>query len=247
MLSDHNPIITTFNVEWNRNVKAPRVELFNLKNKSCQESFKELTSVTDILSSSFRAEDDLNSCTRKFIKSLNQCIRKCFRKIRIVDKPNKEIEELFDKRRILKTKKDEISIRELESIEAQLAELCAKDNYDTIKEEIENIDCEEGGVNSGHLWKLKKKLSPKCRDPPTAMIDDTGNLVTSASGIQTLSMETYKKRLENRKIKDDLKNLQVDKEALCKLRLEKASQNKTPPWTMKHLETVLKYLKKEQK
>ena len=246
MLSDHNPIITTFNVEWNRNVKAPRVELFNLKNKSCQESFKELTSVTDILSSSFRAEDDLNSCTRKFIKSLNQCIRKCFRKIRIVDKPNKEIEELFDKRRILKTKKDEISIRELESIEAQLAELCAKDNYDTIKEEIENIDCEEGGVNSGHLWKLKKKLSPKCRDPPTAMIDDTGNLVTSASGIQTLSMETYKKRLENRKIKDDLKNLQVDKEALCKLRLEKASQNKTPPWTMKHLETVLKYLKKNK-
>ena len=113
-------------------------------------------------------------------------------------------------------------------------------------EEVKKIDCEEGGINSGHLWKLKKKLSPKCRDPPTAMMDRQGNLLTSAPAIEALAVDTYKKRLENKKIKDELKNLQNDKEDLCKLRLKLASKVKTPPWTMKQLETVLNYLKKNK-
>ena len=47
-----------------------------------------------------------------------------------------------------------------------------------------------------------------------------GNIVTSANAIEALALETYSKRLENRKIKDDLENLKTDKENLCKLRLE---------------------------
>ena len=93
----------------------------------------------------------------------------------------------------------------------------AQKNYDIIKEEIKNIDCEEGGVHSGHLWNLKKKLSPKCREPPTAMLDDMGNLLTSSHAIEALAVEKYKKRLENRKMKDGLENLQNPKKNLCKL------------------------------
>ena len=43
--------------------------------------------------------------------------------------------------------------------------------------------CDEGGMNSGHLWKLKKKISP------------------SAKAIEDLAVETYTKRLENRKMR----------------------------------------------
>ena len=57
-------------------------------------------------------------------------------------------------------------------------------------------------MNSGHLWKLKKKISPKCRDPPTAMLDNHGNIITSAKSIEDLAVKTYTKRLENRKMKD---------------------------------------------
>ena len=127
-----------------------------------------------------------------------------------------------------------------------MADKCAQRNYETIKEEIDKIDCQEGGVNSSHLWKLKKKLSPKCRDPPTAMLDLKGNLVTSEQAIEALAVETFRKRLENRQIKDNLKNVKDDKEELCKLRLEKAGRRKTPPWTLKQLETVLDYLKKNK-
>ena len=44
-------------------------------------------------------------------------------------------------------------------VEAKLADLCAENNYNKIKEEIAGIKCEEGGINSGKLWKLKKKLN----------------------------------------------------------------------------------------
>ena len=111
-------------------------------------------------------------------------------------------------------------------------------------EEIKDIDCEEGGVHSGKLWSLKRKLCPKTRDPPTAMMDPEGNLITSANAIQNLALNTYKERLRNRKIKDDLKHIQTMKEELCRQRIEIAKETETPPWTMQDLEIVLKNLKK---
>ena len=97
------------------------------------------------------------------------------------------------------------------------------------------------------MWKLKKKLNPRCIDPPTATCDVYGNLATPDTAIRSLALETYRKRLENRQIKDDLIHIQKDKEELCKQRLKLAKKNKIPTWTMTQLETVLNYLKKKNK
>ena len=78
------------------------------------------------------------------------------------------------------------------------------------------------------------------------MLDQHGNLLTSGQAIETLAVQTYSKRLENREIKDELKHLKTEKEELCKLRLKVAGRKKTPPWTMKDLEAVLNYLKKNK-
>ena len=77
-------------------------------------------------------------------------------------------------------------------------------------------------------------------------MDTQGNLVTSPDAIMSLAVKTYSKRLENRKMKDDLKSLQNDKDILCKLRLKVSSKKKTAPWTMADLDRVLKYLKKDK-
>ena len=244
--SDHNAIIGQFNFNWNKRMKIKRVEMYNLKNKECQSVFKELTSSGNFLSEIFDDKTDLNESVKLFIKKINECVKKSFRKIRITDKPNKEIEELFEKRKKLKNKNDLKSKSDLEKIETELAELCAKDNYNKIKEEIADIKCEEGGINSGKLWKLKKKLSPKCRDPPTAMLDKEGNLVTDPERIANIGLEVFKDRLKNRDIKEDLVELKDEKNELCKLRLKLAGNKKTPDWTMKQLETVLKYLKRNK-
>ena len=92
--------------------------------------------------------------------------------------------------------------------------MCAEENKKKIEKELAGIDCEEGGVHSGGLWKLRKKLFPKSRDPPTAMYDQTGNLVTNEEQIERLALDTYKKRLENRQIKENLSQIKKDKEEL---------------------------------
>ena len=57
-------------------------------------------------------------------------------------------------------------------------------NYRTIQTETGNIDsAEDNGFHTGKLWGLKKKLCPKAKDPPTAMVDNDGNLKTTAEGI----------------------------------------------------------------
>ena len=238
-----NTIISKFNIGWKKKMRTERVEIYNLKNKNDQTKFKELTNNNNELSMIFEKENDLDKATNLFLNKLNENIKCCFNKIRITEKYNKELEELFTKRKRLRNKNDESSKKELQNIEAKLVKLCAESNYSKINEEISNLKCEEGGINVGKLWKLKKKLSSKCRDPPTAMLDKKGNLITSPKQIEALAVEVFKDRLENRQINDELAELKKNKETLCTLRLEQASNNKTPDWTIEDLEKVLKYLK----
>ena len=241
--SDHNSIITKFNISWNKKIKSERVEMYNLKNREGQTKFYELTNNNEELYKIFENEENLDKATEMFLTKINKYIKTCFKKIRITEKPNIEIENLFIERKNLRNKNDEISIKKLKDVEDKLAELCAKSNYTKINEEISGLECEEGGVNVGKLWKLKKKLSSTCRDPPTAMVDKEGNLLTSPKEIEALALEVFENRLKNRPINDDLIEMKKNKEELCKLRLESARYNLTPEWTMKELEQVLKHLK----
>ena len=98
----------------------------------------------------------------------------------------------------------------LTKIEDELALTCAEEN----REELEGMKFEEGGINSGKLWTLRKKLFPKSRNPPTAMCDLEGNLVTNEVEIEKIAMETYRKRLSNRPMKSSLEIIRIQKEEL---------------------------------
>jgi hypothetical protein len=246
--SDHHSIITEVNVDWNKYRETQTLEIYNLKNKEGQKKFKEMTSRDNFLSNTMQNKDkDINTRTKKFLKRIGYCISKCFKKVRIKQsKRNKTIENLFNKRRILRTKEDETSIEELSRVEEELAEMCAEDNKKLIEGACAGLASDEGGINSGKLWKLKKRLRGLIQEPPTAMLDDKGNLVTTNSAIEELTLKMYKERLSNLKIKDDLKVHQVRQEDLCKERLEQAQHNKTPEWTMEDLNKVLKQLKENK-
>ena len=41
--SDHNMILSKFKMAWNSKIQEKRNELFNLKNRECQEKFREAT------------------------------------------------------------------------------------------------------------------------------------------------------------------------------------------------------------
>ena len=153
---------------------------------------------------------------------------------------------LFEKRNLLRRKDDDISAKELQKVEEELADLCAKDNVSKIKDEISDFTCTDTGVHPGKLWRLRKKLFPSYREPPTAMKDEAGKVVTSIDEIEQLSITTYENRLKNRPMLPELEYMKNEKEFLCELKIKAAKTNKTALWTESDLEKVLKSLKKSK-
>ena len=243
-------LITKLKLNWDKNDNKNRVEIYNLKNEACQAAFKKETSSeynNHNLSAILDTKDDLNVVTNKFIKKLENIIKRCFKKVRIKEKKTDDKEVLYKKWKDLKNKTDVKSKAELKEVENTLADKYARDNFEKIKQRTGNTDSEDGGLKKDSLWNLKKELFPQTRDPPTAMIDpETGNLLTTDENIQQAALKNYAKRLENEPIKDSFKHIKEAKEILCEKLLKVAKTRKTPPWKMRHLERVLKYLKKEQ-
>ena len=98
----------------------------------------------------------------------------------------------------------------------------AEDMYKIVKEGVSKVDTEAGGFNSGHLWKLKSKLTPKFIDYPTAMLNKHGELATTKDEIKNATIDHYISVLKNRPIKDGLEEHRKQREELCNLRIEKA-------------------------
>ena len=162
-------------------------------------------------------------------------------------KIDKSKEELFKRWKEIKNKNDQKSKNELEEIEQKLADKYAEDNFRKISDKTANMNAEDGGINPGSLWNLKREMFPKSREPLTAMKDPlSGNLLTTHDKINEAAINVYSERLKNRPMKNTLQHIRVAKEKLCEKVLKVAKRNVTPDWTMKDLEAVLKHLKKQK-
>ena len=70
---------------------------------------------------------------KKVHEKLDRILYQCFIKTRVKDKDNKEITNLFDKRRSLRQRSDNNSKQEIIEVEEELAKKCSKENYLKIK------------------------------------------------------------------------------------------------------------------
>ena len=69
--SDHNTIITEFNLKLAASKDEKKIEVYNLRNKECQAKFKEYTSKTKMLSSIFdNNSDNINDLTNRSKRSM---------------------------------------------------------------------------------------------------------------------------------------------------------------------------------
>ena len=228
--SDHNPIVTEFKLQLKPSEKEDKLELYNLKNRECQIKFKEYTTNTKMLSTVFDAADeDINVLTNRFLKKLDGCIATNFRKIRITKSKEDKSVELFSRLHELNDKDDTKSKQEKARVIEDIARV-ASENLEKIQDEISKIKPNEGGMNEKKIWKLKKKLCPRSRDPPTAMLDDQGHLLTDNTDIEKRALEVYKKRLEGNAMVENLKDLETDTNKLCENRLKISKKNKSEPW-----------------
>ena len=80
-------------------------------------------------------------------------------------------------------------------------------------------------------------------DPPTAMENAEGILLTEHVEIQNESLKYFEKLFEDTPMNKDYMEIQKWNENLCKLRLSECAENKTEEWTLTDLELALKQLK----
>ena len=110
----------------------------------------------------------------------------------------------------------------------ELADKYADKICDKIKREIAGLECEVGGNNGSQLWNLTKKLNPRYVEPPVAMQDNLGNILSSKEDILNNTVKHYKKVLSNRDIKEAMEDNRKEREELATQCIKIAETNKTP-------------------
>ena len=244
--SDHNSIITNFNLKVKSNEKVKQIEIFNFKDKKGLEKFRKITSNNSELSKIFETNKSVGKQAKQFMRRLNGMLHQCFKKIKITENAVKKEDVLYRKQKELKSQTDPESKKKLAEVEEELVNLKSNDLFNIVKDEIVRIDCETGGFNSGHLWKMKAKLKSKESNKYTAIEDENGKLLTSEKDIDEETIKHYTKVLENRKIKTNLEEYQIEREKLCEERINEARKNITPDWTNENVKRVVKELKKKK-
>ena len=256
--SDHNPLILNLRLDWNRNIKAQRKEIYNLRNSEGQKMFNELSS-NNLNLENFLKTDDIYSGGRKWLKELQHIISKSFKKIRISKtKPplKKETSVLFRRRENIKSRMaglERSNSAELEKVQSELkevneaiAKIEEEENFIFVKKHVEHLVDNTENLNPIRMWQLRKKLCPKNQEVPTAKKNSNGKLVTDHFKLKELYENTYKSRLEHRNMKPGLENLYNMKMFLFDMRFKVCRNRKSDNWTMDDLLKVLKKLKKNK-
>ena len=76
-----------------------------------------------------------------------------------------------------------------------------------ILHEVDGMEnTEDGGFNTGKLWKLKKKLCPKPTDPPSAMQRSDGKIITIDEDILEEAVNHYQNVFKERQMEPDLEH-----------------------------------------
>ena len=96
--------------------------MFKYKDSEALTNFKIATTNTNKLSKIINSDKPIDVVTKKFLKRLKGFVHQCFRKVKIVEKEDKDLEDLYNIRRILRTKSDAESEIKLEEVEKILCE-----------------------------------------------------------------------------------------------------------------------------
>lgn len=121
--SDHNSSVMDFDIQIGRKYQQ-REEMFNFRNKNCQDAFLEATENNRQLLDCFENDMSFEKQSRKWKKTFDSVIFKCFKKVRIVGKKNKEENKLqmFEKLKERKQMKKDLTCKEVTEETKELIE-----------------------------------------------------------------------------------------------------------------------------
>ena len=258
--SDHNPVFVEFNLKVSRAQPVTRQEMFDFKNEDSQKKFFEVTNNCWKLRNCFDGQLAPKMSTDRFFKTLNNVFHTVFKKIRIrTSKPistargsrtGELLSQKTDLEKVIKNSKCETDCdatkKKLEQVELEIFKILSAKNAQIVTDQVASLDSLDGSFNQIGMWKIKEKICPRPRDPPTAKKDHLGNLITAPTALKNLYLQTYKNRLEHRKINERYKDIRELKNELWELRFESLKLKPAALWTLADLEKVIKTLKSNQ-
>ena len=219
--TDHNSIIAEFNLAIPKR-KFDRIELFNLRNKKCQEMFTEETHRNTQLVECLENQYSFDVQCKMWLKTFNTILYKCFKKIRIVKNGKKNLSKvnLIKEHNDLKKRvknidisnetRNQIKIR-ISQIEEGIADNISEEHLEDIVITLKKLGGDNQNLNgSGRnkIWELLKNNFPKCKaSVPVGKKNKSGIMVTNHENLKKLYLNTYKHRLRSRPIKEDFKNI----------------------------------------
>ena len=195
--SDHHLLVCDFNIRWSSNLKeskVPRQKMFNFKDQEGQKKYKILTS-QNVLSDCFKDENILAN-SRKWLKTFNNILYKCFPVVRLKPKSDKSDEGILRKMQLksnlyieiqnIKNSTKSFSCKleiivwikcKIDQINYSIASITAERNANKIKNNFKDLTY-NGNFHLPKMWSLKKKLNLNNADVPSSMRDKYGNLIT---------------------------------------------------------------------
>ena len=190
----------------------------------------------------------LESCENWFLTLKAHC-KKAYPIIRIRSKTMKSsaADHYIIRRNKLKQQIEDgnsCNVDELSNLEDQIADIISEEEKDKAML-FKQFCSESNSVNICEMWKLKKSIWPKKQESlPTGKLNNQGHMVTDTEELKELYLNEFKERLRSRPSHPEFIEIHNFKEAIFKLKLEKAKTNISSDWTMHELEVVLKDIKK---
>ena len=143
--TDHNSMIIEFGIRIEKQ-KPAREVMFNLKNKACQDKFKEETENNEDLIECFKNSLTVEEQCSEWNKTFNKVLQKCFKKVRIVNskkKENSKLKNMLLER--IRLKKGELKITDSgncnECEKISVGEERLKEHMNIVYEKQNEINC----------------------------------------------------------------------------------------------------------
>ena len=251
--TDHNRLDMEVDLVFHKREKHERLTVFNVKNNSCQKKFLKYTSETNMFTKFFISDDqgvsaNFDKWQSKFKKSLYAC----FNKVRVSDDEPEatKIDALMNERKKISKQKtiSEVEEDKLDEIEKQITDECSNKEMEKLARVLGKLDTEKGGTNTTNVWKEFRKAYPKKSKPlPTGVKNINGKGITNPKEKKDITLKHFVHRMRKRPKHDEVKEIMTIEDDTFKKRLEKAKQNKSPPFNTDELNLVLKSLKTGKK
>ena len=242
--SDHKMLSLELDLKIHNDTVHDKVEVFNIRNKTCQTSFFEFISKEGRFTKCFSScEDEINVQFKRWKRKIDKAINACFRKIRVKEKVKlSTIDRLMEDKKLILKGKDMSEEKEerIDRIEALITNEIAELEFEKLRTVIGDID-NEPNLN---MWREMRKAYPKVNKPlPTGVKDINGKVVTNPIEKKKVTLKHFQHRMRTRKIHEKVEEVDKLNKLLFEERLKEAKLNVSPPFSVNELDKVLKELK----